>query len=107
MADGFVGSASIRIDAGSGYHSHPHSQYTEWFRWGLISNFLHAAHNLIHIFILRSVSASVCSAYQYSCKFEGRTFRICAVGEQRAAGNLGLFAYLAFHTPDSSAEVPA
>lgn len=50
------GSASIHIDAESGYHSHPHSQHTEWLRWGLISSFLHAAHNLIHIFILpRSV----------------------------------------------------
>jgi hypothetical protein len=66
MADGFIGSVSIHIDAGSIYHSHPHSQQTDWLRWGLINSFLHAAHNLIHIFILRSVSASVCSAYRYS-----------------------------------------
>jgi len=73
MADGFIASASIHIYAGSVYHSHPHSQHTEWLRWGLIISFLHAAHNLIHIFALRSVPRRVWSTYRHSWKFEGHT----------------------------------
>jgi hypothetical protein len=37
------------VDEGSGYHSHPQSQRTEWLRWGLIISFLRDAHNHIHI----------------------------------------------------------
>jgi len=52
MADGFICSAPVRIDAGSGYHSHPHGQRSDSFRWRFNIRALHAAHNLIHMTVL-------------------------------------------------------